>query len=407
MSIKQITLDKTSIEDLFTNDNLIKIEKKGYIEVELKNKLYLVFLKWGVNITSSFNLDNYLIVDNSNTATNPIFGGSVCESKLEYTGRHWTISKQFQNNSELEKTDSIERHIIEAEWLTSKEIKKTGLFPQCNYQHKNDKFKLSSEFIPSNTLGEVIWDGKYSVKKIADFIGDIFSKLNSSIYLDPSDQKGECYIEKVQRRWENLITKDTNKIWSELYTNSSIINGKRYASLNQILANIEKKSKHISLNNNSNPRMCHGDLIPEDILVNSTLTKFILIDPNPQNSDPLCDWSKMIMSIFLYYELAIQDKIFVQNITLGDKVSFNYTYSSCSLNHRNFMNKLFTELLSDDSIYLKQLRLYNTNIEIDQILLNAGLMAIAIVPFHMLEHKNLFRSLYFYSKGIELINSVL
>jgi hypothetical protein len=391
---------------LFPEATQAELSLKNYAILNKLGGVYCFFAKWGIEVSPNFSLDNYLVHDLSEQNLH-LFGGSVCDKRLILRDDKWLISKETSFSGDMELIDAFDRHIEEAKWVSSEIILNTGMFPKASYQLKDNALILTTEFIPCNTLGEAIWTNKYSIAEVSDLIGKIFAELNAKVYVLPAPVAGHNYITKIKRRWENLMAKNNDPIWKSVFEEGIQINGRDHDSLTALLLKIERHECYQPMNECYPSKMCHGDLIPEDILVNKDLTNFLLIDPNPQNTDPICDWSKMIMAVYTYYDLAIRDDLKTECTFNNGSYNFFYNFADDSRHYRHFMDDLLQALLAEDAQFMKEGLKFHPGMTSRLLMLNAGLMAISIVPFHILQHKNKDRSLFFLTRGLELINRIL
>lgn len=406
MSLKLIPISNSLFDKIKSNKIQLKLKKQGYCFLSHSNKELLVFVEWNTKFKDLINNSKKLLVIDYSQHSDTIFGGSICKTELIFENNNWCISKVAASKSTLEANDGYVRHLNEGEWMSSFEIQNLGLFPISSYLKKPNEIKLLTKFIPANTLGEQLWAMDNSVDSVITFFGKLFARLNNSLYLlkPKIEIQSENYIDKITRRWKNLMKESDDSMWERIYFHPFVINEIEYCSLETILFNLKNNSDYLPLNNDIFRRVyCHGDLIPEDILVDSNLRDFILIDPNPQNQDPICDWSKLYMSLSVYYELAIKDLVNVKIYSKSNLTKLNLSYEIQAKDYINYIDKILIKLDMPESLFMKELSNFNSKITLKNIRINAGLMAIAIIPFHILKHNKNNRSIHFLAKGLELL----
>lgn len=390
-----------------TEEVVRRLQSDKYYRFHLNGYEHCIFLKWGESVKAS-NLGHcQTIILPCSGALGQVMGGSVCKTYITMRDGKWVVVKRALRDSRMGSVDGYERHLGEAVWICSREVHQSGLFPNTEYAVDEGGLTMVSEFVPGDTLGEVMWGGRHSVQRIVEMLSYLFEQLSSKLYIHTASYGGENYILKIQRRWGYLCSSESEEVWSGLLTKPLVLNGREMPSLSRVLEIVQSSYSYVPLNELVTPKMCHGDLIPEDVLVDSNLTQFMLIDPNPQNADPIADWSKILMSIKVYYDLALRDKLKLEYADKDDCILIDYSFEDDTEEYLQLMRDLAIALLHDDSEFLARAARINSRVTGRTLLINAGLMALSIAPFHALQHRNLKRALYFYARASEILSEAV
>ncbi len=231
-------------------------------------------------------------------------GGSVCSTYLDCASM--TVQKEVRH-SELDAVDSFVRHYGEFEFMGNPSISARSLFPKSRrVEIPGDQFssRLETEFIWGYTLGERVVRGEISGATLCTIVQDLIAQLEQSLWRSGPERLQRSYFEVVSRRFWRLLT---NPIFAELWNNGAIINGECFPGIAHLLSAAQQRWPVLaSLSGHG----AHGDLILEDIVISLTDERkwnVKLVDPNPQNVSWFIDFSKLMMSAMLRYELIYCD----------------------------------------------------------------------------------------------------
>lgn len=326
-------------------------------------------------------------------------GGSVSECLLRREEHSWFVIKRT-SGSKLTKTDSWDRHILESRFIAALETNGNTFFPSSTSRRDSRIFEAKMPFIGAYTLGELLVQGRLSGLTFKEKISSIFHALESLLYCRRSTHSQETYIDKVERRLSLLIERSRiHKNVEAFCRMGSQVNGRDCRPIRELLDTARSEPRCREILSTNDARLCHGDLIPEDILFFPESNRFVLIDPNPQNADPLIDLGKMAMSALIAYDLAIRDWVtcVIDDSVRKPRASVfaqdewrQLDFEQQEIGH--WICKEGRSLVSRDV-------LPDHRVESRAIMLIAGLQAMAIPVFHALHQGRDDRALYFLAKG--------
>ncbi len=336
-----------------------------------------------------------------------LLGGSVTHCSLTKIAGKWKVLKRV-SKSAMTAVDAMDRHLAEGEWLASIHRSGVRIFPNATTRHHGDFAEIETDFVPAYTLGEHLMRGSISLASGREFVKRLFSRLEKDLYLERVGGDTESYSDKILRRYELMSSQaPTGTPFEILFDNAVQIDGFLCRSVSEQLRTIASSRACMKALTPLSSRLCHGDLIPEDILVVRPPADFVLIDPNPLNLDPMVDLAKFAMSCFTAYDIAIRD------------------YVSCHFDERGRLPRLWlnvpgqwTKFRRDQRDFgnwvcvharrlVSNLILQDERVEPRAIMLLAGLQALAIPAFHALHHNKPQRAMYFFGAGQYLVESAL
>lgn len=334
-------------------------------------------------------------------------GGSVSECLLQREREEWFVLKRT-SGSKLTNRDTWERHVLESQFIAATHTGNDSLFPSSTSRMEAGYFEAKMPFVPAYTLGEQIVQGRLSGLTFKKTIASIFRTLEILLYSQPTVSPQETYAEKVFRRLSLLLECQTIRDHVQLLCNRGArINGNECRSISELLYVMQSDSRCKEILNTEDPRLCHGDLIPEDILFLNGSDEFLLVDPNAQNTDPLVDLGKMAMSALVKYDLAIRDWV---NCTVH-KSDGGFCFQLSERTEWKELAQLYEEVgrwtCQEGRHLISRNVLPDHRIEPRAILLLSGLQAMAIPVFHALHHDNPDRALYFLAYGQLLAEQAL
>ena len=341
-------------------------------------------------------------------------GGSVSSCDLVTLGGHAVVHKTV-TRSQLPVVDSIERHRGEADWIVALQADGCDhLFPRTRIIRDDDTaFVVESEFVGCYTLGE--WFLQEHLRGKSGFeeavIREVFGILRGELY--SRDRSGgarmESYLDKMRRRLRLVLSDSTiQPIARLMFEDGAIIDNSRCRPLSEQLRALES-ARFDDLLKPAQLYECHGDLIPEDILVDGTGSVVAFVDPNPQNADPLVDLAKCVMSCCTRYDLALRDWLEVE-VRQGGHGQLLAISTSWLREWRPFASRQETlglELAKHAAEYMPPWITSTGRVTLENVLVLAGLQAICIVPFHLIHHDRPSRALHFLAAGQLLIERAL
>ncbi|MHB8160608.1 MAG: hypothetical protein ACYDGS_09035 [Thermoleophilia bacterium] len=334
-------------------------------------------------------------------------GGSVCSCKLLRSGEEWQVHKRVSSSS-LGPIDTHERHLAESEYIAKLIKNGITLFPVVQSQLCDGFLELEYDFYYSYTLGERMLQGFVTSDNIYSFVKKLFKALETNLYCHLTDTEPELYTTKVSRRLTFLFKHESVGPFCEtLYERGAVIDGLACRPIAQQLSDcmVDERTKNVLTAARS--CLCHGDLIPEDILMND-MGDFKLIDPNPQNADPIVDLAKFAMSSLISYDLALRDWIHcnVSRSKTGQLVVDTGVPADWE-NFQIFQEELGTWICESASALVDPIYLPKARCDPRGIMLLAGLQAMAIPVFHVNHHIKYIRGQYFLSRGQHLVEKAL
>lgn len=316
-------------------------------------------------------------------------GGSVCVVHLDL--RTKTIYKT-PIKSILSSEDTSSRHVGEFRYLSGIPTSMASLFPSRStvYSNINDEDTiLSNEFHRGYTLGEKVHRGELTIELVWQILDEMISNLEKTVWTAKEPSLQRRYTDLIRRRFRQF---SEPSIFSRLYRESFSINGIAFPSIEKVM---EKVELHVADFNNLFGAGCHGDLILEDIVVareDKNKYRIKLVDPNPQNTSWLIDYSKLMMSVLLHYEQIYFDRYMVKKFDdLGSEIEIQYALEPhVSSEVLQSLETHFQFRFERSCATLKQ-----TEISFEKVKIHACLNMLALPAFHDIQHGNSDRSLVF------------
>jgi hypothetical protein len=331
-------------------------------------------------------------------------GGSICSCALSLDGARWRVKKSIAA-SLLTRLDADDRHAGEFRILSRMQSDAPLLFPPVGAAAAATQIEL--RFLPYYTLGELFVQGRADSQGALSVIDHIFSALRKWLYHEATSVQRETYLDKVTRRLDELVRKSRRGVWYErLYAYGATVNGQALPPIKDMIARIKASSAAQTALKSPTPRLCHGDLIPEDILVDAVNGGFCLLDPNPQIGDPLADLAKLVMSCEVQYDLALRDLIECR-ATSGRRLEITYAAPAFHEGYTAQQKEIAAALAQRGQALLGAELAPDERARPASIRLLAGLQAMAISLFHSVHHRKEARALYFTVKGQQLVESAL
>ena len=288
--------------------------------------------------------DHGILLINSTTTTVPgritLAGGSHCTVSLEQRRHGWAVVKTVAKNDQGGNADSLHRHQNEAEWLSAVSRVSSWFSAVESITDEESSFAFSSEFFPGYSAAELLLHGSLTGGSLANVLIRIYDELKNGFYKrKPVVVRWKdidvTYVDKIRRRRLSLLEHigETQPLLGALLTARRIqVNGHECLSLPALLDIVDSEPLWQPVVRPAARHACHGDLILEDILLDSGISwrphsdvgsittyhgndpvpqrsrrKIKLIDPNPYNVNAIYDLAKTMLSLWLGYELVYFD----------------------------------------------------------------------------------------------------
>lgn len=356
-----------------------------------------------LGIREALELDGVLAISGAGQeGTVRLSGGSVCSTILKM-GPMAKVVKTL-NGSALQATDAVDRHSLEFSWMRDFQSSNCKVFPRVKLVGESCDFAFELDFFPAYSLGELFLDGLTNTQRSKEIVLSILNVCREDFHSRKSKIGFENYVEKVRRRLATIVQQGpSGDFFEHLYFQGARINGRKCRPLKSLLEICETSPHLASFLNCRDPRVCHGDLIPEDILYSRYYQEMKLIDPNPQISDPLADFSKMQMSFELGYDLALRDLVLVTSEISGPTLFVDFGFKDGYEAYKSLQEsmQLWLPEIVDQFVPLGSTEPDRFNAH--AVRLMAALQALAIPIFHLLQHKRPERSKYFFAKGHHML----
>lgn len=327
----------------------------------------------------------------------PLTGGSAsaCQLRLEPSP---AVIKRV-GSSIMGDFDARDRHSLEAHWTRQINATQPTLFPRILSIRGGRDVIVQSEFFPAYTLGELLLQGRFDGPAAMSVLQKILDAIASQLSCNPAPNAGEPYLAKVKRRLEILMETNIPPLIRRLCRHGATIDGVSCPPVFELIERLEQNPRLKRLVTCSEPRQCHGDLIPEDILFSPGLDQFRLVDPNPQVRDPVADIAKLVMSLTLRYELALRDQVAVRCTEHLGTAHVETIVVGSHDQYTQACDWLRSSILSDAQVLFGSIA-EEHRLQAHAILLMAGLQAMAIASFHTMHHRKHERAAYFLARGV-------
>ena len=190
------------------------------------------------------------------------------------------------------------------------------------------------------------------------------------------------------------------------YLAGVLVNGTALPPIKETITSIREFSHAMAVLSNPTPRLCHGDLIPEDILVDAEQGGVCLIDPNPQICDPIADLAKLLMSCSVHYDLALRDMV-TCSVSRGPMIEVVHSVPEGVSGYTKLQTELAAQLADEAPNLIGRAFASDDRMQPACVRLIAGLQAMAISSFHSLHHDKEARAFYFMVEGQRLVERAL
>lgn len=306
--------------------------------------------------------------------------------------------------------DTHERLRLESRYLQQLPAGASALFPRLKSERDTPyEVEYEMEFVPFPTVGELVFQRCLNGHQLFELLRRVYASVACSMYPHPPLELGcrgreEGYLDRIERRMAVILNcRDApiGRLRKLFLAEQVTVNGVKCPSISALVKRLRRTRRFERVVNPVQRRLCHGDLILEDILVDPRCNEeFYLLDPNPVSWSPLFDIGKTMLSLwvgyeFLYYDLFCIEKFSEKRdgeidvrIVLGRPDCQDQYEDAAELFHE-FAEK---ELADDAGLGASDFRA--------QLRLTAALHALAIPMFHLLHHKKEARAVAFACLGL-------
>lgn len=333
--------------------------------------------------------------------TIPLSGGSAATCYLDLSGRELQVVKRIKRGGPMVPIDGHDRHLLEGQWLSGLTDDARNHFPRVTVSQNADAVEARMQFVPAYTFGEMFFQRRIGHDQAKRFVTRSFAALERMLYVRKCDKSlDETYTDKIRRRRIGYAraSRDSDSV-ERAFTHPCRINGELCRPLDQLLDIVDASRDLREVLRTPEPRICHGDFIPEDVLFLQPSCEPAFIDPNPLNTDPLLDLSKLTMACAISYDCAVRDEVYVNYETLRElntcAIGVNAPYADIAERMQDlgkWIVRNARNLVSADVLPSSRLRP-------EYIELLAGLHALAIPEFHAAVHDRTLRANYFLRSG--------
>lgn len=328
-------------------------------------------------------------------------GGSAATSYLDLSGRELQVVKRIKRGGPMVPIDGHDRHLLEGQWLSGLTDDARNYFPRATVSQNADTVEARMQFVPAYTFGEMFFQRRIGHDQAIRFLTQSFAALERLLYFRKCDKSlDETYTEKIRRRRIGYAraSRDFDSV-ERAFTHHCRINGELCRPLDQLLDIVDASRDLRDVLRTPEPRVCHGDFIPEDVLYLQPSCEPAFIDPNPLNTDPLLDLSKLTMACAISYDCAVRDEVYV-NYEVSREVD------TCAIGvHAPYsdiaerMQDLGKWVVHNARNLVSANVLASSRLRPEYIELLAGLHAVAIPEFHAAVHERTLRANYFLRSG--------
>jgi hypothetical protein len=211
--------------------------------------------------------------------------------------------------------DRERRQRQECAWMKRLAPEVAHLFPRVLSTHESPgAFELTTEFSPGYSLAELVFQGRANGSEVAEILRSVYIQIAGRMWTLPPVDLGvpadeHDYIGRIRRRCRAITVHSVGGPLERLLRATRVtVNGRECLGVPQLLRDLESDSRWRPVVAPEGRALCHGDLILEDIIVDTeSPAGFRLVDPNPNNQHPIYDLSKTLMSLWLGYEFFYFD----------------------------------------------------------------------------------------------------
>ena len=299
---------------------------------------------------------------------------------------------QFDNLGEnvVKTSTNHDKLIDEINWYKEIPEEISELVPKIlDSSTVNNPF-IKLEYIKHPTLSELWLYGEFSVEFWKKIIEDLFciihrfTKYNHHV---TKEEYNSIYFQKTLNRIDELLEK--NDVFKEIFEHDFVlINNKKFK--NWKLMKNEIKDKIITMFNEKDNCLVHGDLYFSNILYDSEKEVFKLIDPRGK-------WGNNISGDIKYDVAKIRHSIVGGFDTITNGLYSAKYIAKNKINYSVFKSKNNQIISNEFDNNIKK------NWKLDEIKMIEGLLFISMLPLHS---DNFERQLAFFCIGIERLNEI-
>lgn len=363
--------------------------------------LYHVLRKYGLKVIRPvvFTGDDILLA-----------GGSFSATTLCTIHDRFVVQKKVKNPLGLPNVDVDLRLHNERAWLATLPDSAARLFPPVSRWIETDtEFGYEMEFIPWHTAGELVFQECLDGEQLFKLLRQIYGSLLTNLYSRPpirtvTSRHDESYLDRIERRAQTILESGypQDGILRALFTARRIIvNGIQCPSPFGLVQRLRSDQNWAAIIRPRDDRLCHGDLVLENILVGGSDHDFRLVDPNPANSSVMFDIAKTLLSLWIGYEFLYYDLFAIQECVIengGQELRVTCTLERPECQHEYAVAaEYFVEFVNKE--LLPSLGLHTADVR-SHLGILCGLLALAIPMFHLLHHQHESRALAFACLGL-------
>lgn len=318
-------------------------------------------------------------------------------SKLEVKAREFNHIDIDKNRGILTKySDDKDKFIGEIKWYLKLPNDIEYVRPRIfDYSLNYDKPFVSMEYYAYHTVHELFINGDLNIKQwkmIFQRIRFIYSDMKRyKVEKDDNIRSAleEMYYFKTVQRFEKLRKDDR---FSAFFRKSLIVNGKKYKSLDSILAILENVIPDM-LYDVTTFNIIHGDLCFANMMIDNNFSFIKVIDPRGKfgsfdiYGDPRYELAKLFHSVDGKYDYIIKDLF---ELHYKDN---NIQFTILDKDRKFDLYQVFTE------VFKEEIGINQKNIELIE-----SLLFLSMIPLHNESFKH---QLVMLGTGIEILNRVV
>jgi hypothetical protein len=256
-------------------------------------------------------------------------GGSYSTVSLHLENGRPLVRKCLLPNGQ-EDLDRDGRQSQECAWMQQLPPAVQDLFvPVIGASEGLAGLEMVTEFIPGHSLAELVFQQQLDGTGLARSLERIYSEISRDVWTQPPIELGVPidrgdYLERIQRRLGKIKSASASAggpLHALLEAGHVVVNGCDCDGVDRLLERLASDPCWRPAVTPGAPRMCHGDLILDDIVSDPHAPAgFRLVDPNPSNQHPMYDVFKTMMSLWLKYEFFYFDRFAITHFSTGRHV---------------------------------------------------------------------------------------